>query len=342
MFDSRYSPLTSVMPVNCRPVSRSTAVTVTPGSTALDSSVTAPMTSTSCADTVDANRKTARETPAARTRVRIMVGAPWKGRGARRSRLGACYLRHLPANALELRRRRSLRMGLRNVGTRWILIVAATLAAATALYAQRIWVGGPGGGFWSGGPPKFGVRDDFDGSFNYCRGFYNSVTREIGGSGWGTDYPGADNNFSVRLAELSLIRVRLNPDGQPAHVVLRLTDPLLSRCPLLFMEDVGTANFTDEEVLALRNYLLKGGFLWVDDFWGSYAWDRWVAEIGRVLPPHQYPIDDIAISHPIMRTLYDVHRMPQVPSISHWYRSGGQTSERGADSAVVTFKGIQD
>ena len=233
-------------------------------------------------------------------------------------------------------------MRLRNVGTAGVLLAAVTLAAATAVYAQRIWVGGPGGGFWRGGPPKFGVRGDFDGSFNYCRGFFSSIAREAGGSGWGTDYPGADNNFSVRLAELTLIRVRLNPDGQPAHVVLRLTDPLLARCPLLFMEDVGTVKFDDEEIRALRDYLLKGGFLWVDDFWGSYAWERWVGEIGRVLPPHQYPIADIPLEHPIMRTLYDVKRMPQVPSISHWYRSGGGTSERGADSAIVTFKGIQD
>ena len=220
--------------------------------------------------------------------------------------------------------------------------VAAISLAATAAYAQRIWVGGPGGGFWRGGPSRFGERTDFDGSFNYCRGYYTSVTREAGGSGWSTDYPGADNNFSVRLSELTLVRVRLGSDGQPAHVVLRLTDPLLARCPLLFMEDVGTARFSDEEILALRNYVLKGGFLWVDDFWGSYAWERWVDEIARVLPSHQYPIADVPLDHPIMHTLYDVKRMPQVPAINYWYRSNNQTSERGADSAVVTFRGIQD
>jgi hypothetical protein len=220
--------------------------------------------------------------------------------------------------------------------------LAAVVLAAGAAYAQRIWVGGPTGGYWRGGPTKFGVREDFDGSFNYCRGYFSSATREPSGSGWGTDYPGADNNFSVRLAELTLVRVKLNTDGQPAHVVVRLTDPLLARCPLLFMEDVGTIKFSDDEIKALRSYLLKGGFLWVDDFWGSYAWDRWVDQIARVLPPHQYPITDIPLDHPIMHTLYDVKRMPQVPAISFWYRSSGQTSERGPDSAVVTFKGIRD
>jgi len=221
--------------------------------------------------------------------------------------------------------------------------LAVVAFAMTAIaYAQRIWVGGPTGGFWRGRPASFAVRTDFDGSFNYCRGYFTSVTREPSGGGWGTDYPGADNNFSVRLAELTYVRVKLNADSQPAHVVVRLDDPLLARCPLLFMEDVGTIRFSDGEVEALRNYLLKGGFLWVDDFWGSYAWDRWVAEIARVLPPHRYPIVDIATDHPIMHTLYDVKAMPQVPSIRHWYQSGGQTSERGSDSAVVTFRGISD
>jgi uncharacterized protein DUF4159 len=216
-------------------------------------------------------------------------------------------------------------------------LLVASLAATPLLHAQNIIRGGR-----RGMPPRFAQAIDFDGSFMYCRAMYRSILNTGSGSGWDTDYPAADNNFSVRLAELTLIRVKFNPDSQPAHVVLRLTDPLIARCPLLFMEDVGTAKFSDAEIVALRDYLLKGGFLWVDDFWGSYAWERWVEEIGRVLPAGQYPITDVPVDHAIMHTLYDVRKMPQVPSISHWYRSGGGTSERGPDSAAVTFKGIRD
>ena len=64
---------------------------------------------------------------------------------------------------------------------------------------------------------------------------------EASGSGWSTDYPGADNNFSVRLAELTRVHVKFDADRQPHHVVVSLNDPLLYRCPMLFMEDVGTA-----------------------------------------------------------------------------------------------------
>ena len=218
------------------------------------------------------------------------------------------------------------------------VLIAVALAGSVA-YGQRIWVGR---GRVSREAPKWMTPADYDGSFLFCRGFYTSARREAGGSGWWTDYPGADNNFSVRLTELTNIRIKKLPDNQPNHVVVSLTDPLLYQCPVLFMQDVGTARFTDEEVEHLRAYFLKGGFLWVDDFWGSRAWDAWAREIGRVLPPSEYPIVDIPADHPIMHSLYDVKQVPQVPSIQFWYQTDGQTSERGSDSPQANFRGIQD
>jgi len=221
-----------------------------------------------------------------------------------------------------------------------VAMVAALLAAASSAYAQRIWVGG--GGF-SRMPPRWANAADFDGRFLYCRGFYKSRYREPGGSGWSTDYPGADNNFSVRLAELTRVSVKFDADQQPHHVVVALTDPLLYRCPMLFMEDIGTADFGDEEVKSLREFFIKGGVLWVDDYWGSFAWDSWVRQISRVLSPEEFPIFDIPTSHPIMHSLYDVKEVFQVCAIQFWNPNyPDRTSERGADSAQVHFRGIQD
>jgi hypothetical protein len=220
------------------------------------------------------------------------------------------------------------------------LALAVICTTATLALAQRIWVGG--GYFGRREPPKWAKRADFDGSWNYCRGYYTSDRPEAGGMGWWTDYPGADNNFSVRLAELTFVRVRLDAGGQPDNVVVQLTDPLLAHCALLFMEDVGTARLSDEEVVSLRRYLQKGGFLYVDDFWGTAAWDQWEHEIGRVLPKEQYPIVDIPLDHQIMHTLYDVKYIEQVSSIQFWYRNSGSTSERGSDSPHVNFRGIPD
>jgi hypothetical protein len=219
------------------------------------------------------------------------------------------------------------------------LVLAVAAAGASLAYAQQIWIGG---GRYSGRRPRLATLEEFDGSFQYCRGFYQSVRYEDSGSGWGTDYPGADNNFSVRLAELTRVTVKLKADRQPHHVVVSLSDPLLFRCPILFMEDVGTVGFTDQEVANLRRYFEKGGFLWVDDFWGSQAWQHWVEQIGRVLPPGRYPIFDIPGTHAIMSTLYDVKAVPQVANIGFWRNSGGSTSERGPDSSDVHFRGIQD
>lgn len=223
--------------------------------------------------------------------------------------------------------------------TRVVLCVVLGTAAASVAFAQRIWTGG--GRFYRE-PPKWVKEADFDGSFLYCRGFYTSVVREAGGQGWSTDYPGADNNFSVRLAELTRFHVKLNEDRQPNYGVVSLTDPLLFKCPVLFMEDVGTLEFSGAEAQAMRAYFLKGGFLWVDDYWGSYAWDRWSQQISRVLPPDEFPIIDVPLTHPIMHTLYDVKDYLQVPSIQFWYSNGGATSERGYDSEQVHYRGIQD
>jgi hypothetical protein len=221
-----------------------------------------------------------------------------------------------------------------------IAVGAAAFLAASAAYAQRIWVGG--GGFYRV-PPRWAKAHDFDGSFLYCRGFYKSRYREPGGSGWSTDYPGADNNFSVRLAELTKIPVKFDEDRQPHHVVVALTDPLLFHCPMLFMEDVGTADFSDEEVKQLREYFLKGGMLWVDDYWGSFAWENWVRQISRVLNPEEFPIFDIPSTHAILHSLYEVKGIFQVCAIQFWNPNyPDRTSERGADSAEVHFRGIQD
>jgi Domain of unknown function (DUF4159) len=214
--------------------------------------------------------------------------------------------------------------------------VIAALAAWSA-YAQQIWVGG-GRGY----PPRWPKASDFDGSWIYCRGYFTPVRREQSGSGWNTDYPDADHNFSVRLAELTRTRVRFDEGREPHFVVMPMTEPLLYHCPMIFMEDFGTARFTEDEVERLREYLLKGGFIWLDDSWGSFAWTMIAAELARVLPPGEFPMIDIPPDHAIMHTLYDVREVPQVPSISHWSRTGGETSERGRDSALVYFKGIQD
>jgi hypothetical protein len=191
-------------------------------------------------------------------------------------------------------------------------------------------------------PPRFPTAESFDGRFNFCRLMYTRVRREMGGQGWWTDYPAADVNFSIRLAELTKTRVSRTSDGEPNHLVVRILDDQLFQCPFIIISDAGTAGFTDEEAARLREYLLKGGFLWADDFWGTLAWEHWASEINRVLPAFDYPIVDLTPAHPLFRTMFHLKEIPQISNIAYWRRSGGGTSERGYDSDVVNLRGISD
>jgi hypothetical protein len=218
--------------------------------------------------------------------------------------------------------------------------VAVMLIAATTAWAQRGW--GRGYGRGEGGiPPRLAQASDFDGGFQVCRLMYRQVRSHQRGLGWGTDYPDAEINFSIRLSEMTKTSVSRGPGNQPNHFVVQPTDEALFQCPFVIMSDPGSAGFTDADVEALRRYLLKGGFLWADDYWGPWAWDDFAREIGKVLPPAQYPIRELTPAHPIFRTMFTVGRVPQVPSWQYWSGSG-DTSEMGPDSANAHMAAITD
>ena len=223
-----------------------------------------------------------------------------------------------------------------------------SLAVALVLCVVSVAAAQSGGGFGTrsfgprGYPAKVAGPASFGRGFNFCRAVYTSGSREAGGQGWSTDYPDAELNFSTRLSELTRTRVSKDSHGRPDHLIVRLTDDALYQCPYLHLEDAGTAALTNAEVLGLRAYLLKGGFVWVDDYWGTPAWRKWLSQLGRVLPPSEYPVQSVPLDHPIFRTMFEVDQLPQIPSIQFWRRSGGETSERGSDSATPTIHGVAD
>ena len=191
-----------------------------------------------------------------------------------------------------------------------------------------------GGTGWRSNPFREGlpVKDDMvDRGFTFCRMLYTSVRSEAMGHGWNTDYPLSDENFMTRFEQLTTVQISRWDDGLPGHAVVRPMDDTLFECPFLFASDVGTVGLSTEEANRLRDYLLKGGFLWVDDFWGDRAWDHWVREIQFVLP--EFEIVDLPMDHQLLHALYLVPEIPQVPSIQYWNQSGRRsTSERGRES----------
>jgi hypothetical protein len=162
------------------------------------------------------------------------------------------------------------------------------------------------------------------------------------GGSWRTDYPRADINFSIRFSELTKANVAFDAGRAPRHLLVNLGGPELFSCPVVIMSAPGAASINEDEAKNLRTYLLKGGFVWADDFWGSYQWDHWVGQIRRALPASEFPIFDIPDDHPIFRTQVEVQNIPQIPNIGFYMRSGGRTSEQGADSATPHIRAIAD
>ena len=181
----------------------------------------------------------------------------------------------------------------------------------------------------------------YDGSFVFCRIAFRYAPYGDGGS-WSVDYPRADLNLPFRMGQLTTVPISRDRSGEPNHVVLNLTDPHLFQCPFIMMTEVGALFLDDAEAAGLRLYLEKGGFLWADDFWGEYAWQVWEHEIRKALPEGEFWMGDLPLAHPIFHTVYNVPVIPQIPSISHWFNSGFQTSERGWDSATPHVRAIKD
>ena len=105
--------------------------------------------------------------------------------------------------------------------------------------------------------------------------------------------------------------------------------------------EVGRTFITDDEAKMMRLYLEKGGFIWVDDFWGSYAWDHWVGQLRKALPANEFPIFDLPLDHPLYHTQFEVQGVTQISNFG-FYLSTGTTSERGPDSAMPHARGIAD
>ena len=116
--------------------------------------------------------------------------------------------------------------------------------------------------------------------------------------GWITDFPDSDLNLSFRLQQVTSIKT--DPEGR----VLRLTDPALFDYPWIYMVEPGRLRLKDEEVEPLRKYLLNGGVLWADDFWGQKQWDNFARNIKRALPERDFV--DLDMTNQLFHCVFDI------------------------------------
>lgn len=185
-----------------------------------------------------------------------------------------------------------------------VLVLGSVVLTAT-LPAQR-------------GYPTEIANVEYDGRFVYARIKFDSPDLS-GGFGrrfdplWNHDYPRSDRTFPQILAELTTMKTRTD-----ASNVFTLDDPRLHKFPVAYLCEVGGWVPTEAEALGMRSYLLKGGFMIVDDFRGANALANFDAQLQKVLPgARRLPLET---SHPLFDAFY---RIGELPSSDDAFGRGG-------------------
>jgi hypothetical protein len=173
--------------------------------------------------------------------------------------------------------------------------------------------------------------------FYWSRLAYSTNMASFGGYGrrgwrgsWSRDYPKADRQFLIAMHRLTRI------DGRPTEQVVTLNNDDIFNYPWIYAVQVQNWTFTNSEAKRLREYLLKGGFLMVDDFHGAEDWENFMNGIRQVLPDR--PVEDLQSGDEIFHTLYDIDDKMQIPG--EQYVWSGRTYEK--DGYQPKWRAIRD
>ena len=155
----------------------------------------------------------------------------------------------------------------------------------------------------------------------------------VQGWGWATDYPGGDCKFMGAIHRLTGIRVHPDPN------VMEIHDKDLYKFPFVYAVEVGQMFLDDDDAARLREYLLRGGFMHVDDFWGPDEFANFEDQIFKVFPDRK--LEPLPLSHPVFHTFFDINEVMQIPNRGNGCANDGQTWEDNRDRNPVVY-GISD
>lgn len=179
---------------------------------------------------------------------------------------------------------------------------------------------------------------DYDeaGEFNFVRVQFDSYYggRGMGYGPWSIDFPDADMNFLRGVSRLTNIRVMSDP------IVLRLDDEQIFDYPFLYMLEVGQGGgiaLSPGETRNLREYLLRGGFLLIDDFWGQREWDNFYAAFTQVFPDRE--IVELQPDHEIFHVYYDIDGPQLIPALYRSDEYGEQGIDYASNHAILDDEG---
>jgi hypothetical protein len=182
--------------------------------------------------------------------------------------------------------------------------------------------------------PTARMTREAPGEFQFVRLAYSPNQYGRGGYGrrqmWQTDWPDAEHHFVKGVDRLT----RIEAAEQPR--ILTPMDKDIYDFPWIYAVEVGYWYLNDQEAARLREYLLRGGFLMVDDFHGSFEWSAFVASMSKVFPDR--PIIEIPQSDEAFHVVYDLDQRIQIPSRMFIY--SGVTWEK--DGYEPHWRGIYD
>jgi Domain of unknown function (DUF4159) len=182
--------------------------------------------------------------------------------------------------------------------------------------------------------------------FTFARVIYPSYNDGMGSgrrrgrfSKWMTDYPDSDMNLSYRLQQMTSLQV--NPNG----AVVDIDAEQLRHYPFLYMTEMGDNDVTDEQAKILREYMLSGGFIMVDDFWGTDEWETFYVAFKKMWPDRNFV--ELELDHDIFHCVFDLKVKPQIPGIGYGmrgkYDGSMRTYEWGKDGAEsVHYRAVND
>jgi hypothetical protein len=169
--------------------------------------------------------------------------------------------------------------------------------------------------------------------FHFARLVYTDAAgsrrRGWGGGAWTTDYPDAEYHLMTGINRLTRVNGGLVSFSGDGGRLITLNNDRVFDYPWLYAVEVGQWYLSDAEAVLLREYLTRGGFLMVDDFWGGYEWSVFIDSMLRVFPDR--PIVDLPESHELLHVLYDLDQRTQIPG------RGGQRP-----GTVPQWRGIFD
>jgi hypothetical protein len=147
---------------------------------------------------------------------------------------------------------------------------------------------------------------------------------------WAADYPKSDRQFVVGVRRLTRIQAR-----STEHVIdAKGAD--IYEWPWLYVEDAGAWRLSEDQAARLREYLLRGGFLMIDDSHGDSEWQTFVDGMHMVLPGR--PIEDLTNQDEILHVVYDLDDRVQIPGTRFIWGHRPYTP----DSAVPKWRAIRD